>query len=127
MPSTVWHKRMGEPLNLACVDVFEPGETVLFGVTPLHPNNPAYGNIQGLVSRADSAVYDPTTGGGANNPAAVGAYPYLASQFDGHEGIDDETVNGDTLNTADRVTRLENGTLTIGYLGYRIVQPPQAI
>lgn len=104
VPSSFWTKQIQSPFNLAALDVFERGEVITFRVLPLHPNNPQYGNIQSF------------TGPGNN-------WPFLASQFDAIEGINDEV---DAEADTDPITRLPNGVLTIGFHGYKIIQPPGA-
>jgi len=106
VPSAGWTKQINSPFNLGALDVFERSEVITFRVQPLHPNNPSYGNVQSF------------TGPGSN-------WPFLASQFDAVEGIDDEIVNDDEV-VADPVTRLPSGILYIGLHGYKIIQPPGA-
>ncbi len=127
VPTAFWMKGMGGPLDLAACDVFEPGDSANFKVTPLHPNNPAFGNIQSLMLQGTDITYDITKGGGVNDPFPAGPFPFLASQFDGHEGINDQTLAGDSTTTADRVTRSPDGIITIGYQGYKLVQPPRGV
>jgi len=105
VPSPAWTKQINSPFGLAALDVFERGEVIGFRVQPQHPNNPAYGDIQSF------------TGPGSN-------WPFLGSQYDTIEGINDQTdaAAGDE----DPVTRLANGILFIGFHGYRIIQPPGA-
>lgn len=121
IPSHFWDtvKEMG------CFDVFEPNDVVQIRATPLHPMNPEYGNIQGLGAINADYGYDSATGGGVNDPFPVGNWPWISSQYDGHEGINGETLAGDNSASAtDRITRLPNGVLTIGFWGYKIVQAP---
>lgn len=121
IPSHFWDtvKEMG------CFDVFEPNDVVQIRATPLHPMNPEFGNIQGLgVINPDYGI-DTATGGGPNNPFPVGNWPWISSQYDGHEGINGETLTGDySENAVDRITRLPDGVLTIGFWGYKICQAP---
>lgn len=125
IPSEFWDsvKEMG------CYDVFEPNDVVQFRVTPTHPMNPQYGNIQGLGVINPDYTFDPVNGQGTNDPFPVGSWPWIGSQYDGHEGINGETLSGDDSDAAvDRVTRLPDGVLTIGFWGYKIVQaPPVAV
>jgi hypothetical protein len=125
VPSAFWTKNFGEPFPLGALDVFEPGESVTFKVTPTHPNNPAYGNVSSLVHKNASYGLPSATGLTTNDPLPAGPFPFIQGTYDGHEGINDETIDTDTDTTTDRITRSENGILTIGYVGYRIVQPPQ--
>lgn len=104
VPSTFWTRAINEPWELGALDFFERGEVITIKVTPQHPSNPQYGNIQQF---------------GIGNPI----YPSLASQWDCVEGIDDR-VTPDLV--SDPVTRVYDGILTIGLHGYRIVQPAGA-
>jgi hypothetical protein len=122
IPTQFWGKGFGDAVPLAECDVFEPGDSVVFKVTPNHPLNPAFGNIQGLMYQGSDFVFDPQ-----NDPMPAGPFPFLAGQFDGHEGINDETLQGDSDTTADRVTRAFDAIITIGYQGYKIVQAPQGV
>lgn len=122
VPSHFWEIQR----ELACYDVFEPAETIVFNVTPLHPNNPEFGNIQSLGVINAAYDFNENTGAANNNPFPVGVYPYRASQYDGHEGINDETLTGDLgEGTVDRVTRAYNGILTLGFWGYKLLQATQ--
>lgn len=127
IPSSLWTDGENGPVDLACYDVLEPGEEVIVRVNPLHINNPAYGNISGLAALNASYTFNPVTGVAANNPLPVGSWPFLQSQFDGHEGINDETLLGDTSVDVDRVTRIADGVLVIGYMGFRIIAAPGSL
>jgi hypothetical protein len=105
VPSSFWTTSINEPFALGALDFFERGEVMTIKVLPLHPNNPAFGNLSGY---------------GAPNPA----YPFLDSGWDAIEGINDE--NNPAAGDLDPVTRVQNGILTIGFHGYRIVQPAGA-
>lgn len=105
VPSSFWTTSINEPFKLGALDFFERGEVLTIKVLPLHPNNPAFGNLSGY---------------GAPNPA----YPFLDSGWDAIEGINDE--NNAAAGDIDPVTRVQNGILTIGFHGYRIVQPAGA-
>lgn len=124
IPSAMWSEGFNKPAELSCYDVLEPSEEVIISVTPTHVNNPPFGNISDLVARNDDFTFDPATGVAANNPLPVGSWPFLAGQFDGHEGINDETLDGDTSVTVDRVVRTYDATLIIGFRGFRIIAPP---
>jgi phosphoribosyl-AMP cyclohydrolase len=129
VPSTFWTDRDGGMVALPTIDVFEPGEIIDVVVEPTHPNNPAYGNIQNLFyfnTGAGYDDYDSATGIAANNPAPVGQFPSLAGQFDGHEGTDAASLPRATANTKDPASRNATGYLTVGYIGYRILQGPSA-
>lgn len=104
VPSTFWTKEINSPFELGALDVFERGEVLTWKVLPLHPNNPAYGNLSAF---------------GAPNPL----YPFLDSQYDAVEGINDFN---DPDATSDPITRLPNGVMTIGFHGYKIIQPAGA-
>lgn len=127
VPSSLWVHGQNGPQKLAVEDVFDPGETIEIEAIPLHPVNPAYGNISSLARRQDTFTYAAAAGGAANDPLPVGPFPFIGGQFDGHEGIDDETINGDASTTPDRVVRDASGILTVGYMGYKIVQAPIAL
>jgi hypothetical protein len=101
LPSAFYSQQINAAFNLGALDFFERGEVLEWRVTPLHSNNPNFGN--------------------ASAYAVGGVYPFLASQYDVHEGIVDPVV---ALQTTDPVVRLPEGILTIGFHGYRIVQPP---
>lgn len=105
VPSSFWTTSINEPFKLGALDFFERGEVMTIKVLPLHPNNPAFGNLSGY---------------GAPNPA----YPFLDSGWDAIEGINDE--NNPAAGDNDPVTRVQNGILTIGFHGFRIVQPAGA-
>ena len=102
VPSPFWTKNINEAFNLGALDFFERGEVLTFKVLPTHANNAAFGNAFGF---------------GAPNPL----YPFVDSQWDGVEGISDPN---DADFTSDPITRAPQGVLTIGFHGYRIMQPP---
>jgi hypothetical protein len=104
VPSPFWTKQINSPFNLGALDVFERGEVITFRVQPQHPNNPAFGDIQAFTG-----------------PGTV--WPFLQSQFDAVEGINDAII-ADV--ETDPVTRLPSGFLIIGLHGYKIIQPPGA-
>lgn len=106
VPSAFWTRQINSPFELGALDVFERGETLTFQVQPLHINNPPYGNIQSFAA------------GGA------GSFPFLASGWDYIEGVNDQADSA--ASDTDPITRLPDGILTIGFHGYRIVQPPGA-
>lgn len=105
VPSAFWTKAINSPFNLGALDVFERGEVLQFKVLPLHPNNPPFGN---------------TFGFSAPNPA----FPFVDSGYDAVEGVSDPSLAA--AGDADPVNRVPNGILTIGFHGYRIVQPAGA-
>jgi hypothetical protein len=105
MPSSLWVKSNGDAFELGALDFFERNQVIRFDVQPLHPPNPAYGNISGF------------TGPG-------GEWPFVDSGWDAIEGVSDPaSVDVDNV---DPVTRNPTGVLTIGFHGYRIWQPPGA-
>lgn len=101
VPSAFYSKSINEAFELGALDFFERGETIAFEVTPTHLANPPAGNLSGY--------------------AAGGLYPFLASQYDVHEGINDAL---NPAATTDPITRLADGILFIVLHGFRIVQPP---
>jgi hypothetical protein len=105
VPSTFWTKSINEPFDLAALDFFERGEVLTFNVLPTHANNAAYGNVSGF--------FGPTS-----------PFPFKESQWDTVEGINDTADNSDP--ESDPITRAPQGILTIGFHGYRIIQPPGA-
>lgn len=98
VPSSFWTQGINGLFQLAALDFFERGSALEFDVTPTHTNNPAVGNLSG---------YGP------------GVFPFIDSQYDHHEGINDPS---DPNVTTDPVTRVENAFLHIGFHGIRIVQ-----
>ncbi len=122
VPTVFWCQGVSDPYELAALDFFERGEILTVKVQPNHVNNPPVGNVDG----------DTIWGTGV-----PGSYPYLSGQYDQHEGI--AYPNGpsgankgqiDATNPAllafgqsDLIQRLPDGILTIGWEGYRIIQP----
>lgn len=104
VPSTWWTKSINEPWELGALDFFERGEVLTLDILPMHPNNPNFGNVS------------------ANNPLNP-LWPFLGSQFDAVEGINDAARAAYT-GTFDPVTRNPAAIMTIGWHGYRIVQAP---
>lgn len=107
------------PFDLAALDVFERGSVLTWQVQPTHPNNPSFGNV-------DNACVFPRLAAIAN---FADGYPFLAGQFDSHEGVctPGAITRGDaagewTSITADVVSRATNGIFYVGLEGYRIVQ-----
>lgn len=112
VPSVFWSEGIATPTDLAALDFFERGEVLTFNVQPNHVNNPSAGNV-------DGALIYPTVGAG---------WPFLDGQFDRHEGVgtpDAFTFPGSVFEVLsdDVISRLPDGILTIGYMGYRILQP----
>lgn len=101
IPSAWYSESINSPFQLGALDFFERGETVQWKVTPTHVNNPPAGNLSAY--------------------AAGGVYPFLGSQYDVHEGIQDPRI-ADV--TTDPVTRLPDGILYLMLHGFRIIQPP---
>lgn len=104
VPSPFWTKAINEPFDLGALDFFERGEVLTFKVLPTHANNASFGNAFGF---------------GAPNPL----FPFSEAQWDAVEGINDP--NTADL-TEDPIVRAPQGVLTIGFHGYRIIQPPGA-
>lgn len=101
VPSSLWAPGFNQMVQLPVLDYWEKGETVEVTVEPLHVNNPAAGNIQAL----------------------LGSMPYLAGQFDGHEGIMYDAWQC-TEGVPDIIARRPAGVLVIELFGYKILQPP---
>jgi hypothetical protein len=121
VPTSMWSAGNNSPIDLAALDFFERGDAIVFEVQPNHVNNPPAGNVS-----APSVL--PAVGG----LIAPAGWPFVEGQFDAHEGIaslgaSTANVDGDTrlpnLLATDPVSRLPNGILTIGFEGYRILQP----
>lgn len=106
VPSSMWVKASGDAFPLAALDFFERGETITFSIVPMHQPNPAFGNISGFATGFTD-------------------FPFIDSQWDAIEGINDQAQDNDD-NGVDPIERLPNGILTIGFHGYRIYQPPGA-
>jgi hypothetical protein len=104
VPTSFYTEQINSPFDLAALDFFEKSEVLSWTVSPTHPNNPSYGNVSGI--------------------GTGGSFPFIASQYDVHEGINDPELNNVTN---DPITRLPSGTLIIGFHGYRIYQPPGVV
>lgn len=114
IPTTQWAEETNKAVPLSALDMFERSTIVQITVRPTHINNPAAGNVSG------------------DNVFGSAGWPFLAGQYDPHEGIvtpdafssigADGVVNDRATN--DSVTRAPNGILYIGFRGYRIMQPP---
>lgn len=104
VPSPFWTKAINEPFDLGALDFFERGEVLTFKVLPTHANNAAFGNAFGF-----------------GTPNVL--FPFAESQWDAIEGINDP--NTAELQT-DPIVRAPQGVLTIGFHGYRIIQPAGA-
>jgi hypothetical protein len=105
VPSAFYTQDINSPFQLAALDFFERGETLQWQVIPNHVNNPQAGNASGY--------------GGPPGP-----FPFIGSQYDVHEGIVDPLIPASPAGTPDPETRLFDGTLIIGFHGFRIEQPP---
>lgn len=101
IPSAFYSESINAAFQLGALDFFERGETIQWKVIPTHVNNPPAGNLSGF--------------------AAGGLFPFLSSQFDVQEGVNDEL---DPNATVDPITRLPDGILWVGLHGIKIVQPP---
>jgi hypothetical protein len=122
VPSSMWTRQINSPFELGALDFFERGETLTVKYQPLHVNNPPAGNVTGSLVMAGAGAL----GSGPDN------WPFAEGQFDAHEGVATPgasviaTKGDENLPTAlnvDSVERLPNGILTIGWHGYRIIQP----
>lgn len=105
VPSPLWVKGLNDPFELGALDFFERGEVLQFNVLPLHQANPAGGNLSSY--------------------AAIPPFPFIDSQWDAVEGINDQAQVLAESET-DPVVRFPQGILTIGFHGYRIYQPAGA-
>ena len=101
VPSSFYTESINSAFQLGAFDFFERGETLQWKVRPTHVNNPPAGNLSGY--------------------AAGGLFPFLSSQFDVQEGINDQL---DPDATEDPIQRLPDGILVVGFHGIKIVQPP---
>jgi len=123
VPSAFWSMSINAPWDLGALDFFERGEVITVQVSPTHVNNPPVGNADGkniyfgqLLAPAGSVI----------------GFPFLSGQYDPHEGIVtpgayvlDNGVDPVVVGTAqtDPIVRLPDGILTLGWEGYRIIQP----
>jgi hypothetical protein len=118
VPSSMWSKSINEGVPLGALDFFERGEVISIQVAPNHVNNPSSGNVDG--NMIFGSIFGSST---------ATSWPFLAGQYDAHEGIATPTVVNTSEEeqsitiTSDPVTRLPDGILTIGWEGYRIIQP----
>lgn len=121
VPSSFWSTAINSPFTLGALDFFERGEVITVKVQPTHVNNPPVGNVDG------SQVLPAVAGLGV-----AAGWPFVAGQFDAHEGVATpgaSTIGAlapgelPTLLATDSVERLPDGILTIGWEGYRIMQP----
>lgn len=101
VPSALWAPGLDQMLQLPALDFYQRGDIIRFRVVPNHVNNPAAGNVQTL----------------------VGALPYLASQYDAHEGIVYTAAVADAA-AADTVVRQPDGILVLALHGYKILAAP---
>jgi hypothetical protein len=124
VPSSFWSPEINAPFDLGALDFFERGEVLTIAVQPNHVNNPPAGNIDG------GAIF-----------GTAGGFPFLAGQFDPQEGVSEPVTGGPeipvspiafatpprtgdiVIGTTESVQRLPDGILTIGWEGYRIIQP----
>lgn len=111
LPTPGWSPGHGHWQDLGFVDIFERGELLQVQVTPSHVNNPPAGNVDGL-----------------NIFGAPAAWPFLAGQYDAHEGIvtpGGVSVSGGVVTriAADPMVRLPDGIFTVLFDGYRIMNP----
>lgn len=102
VPSTMWTKAINSPWELGALDVFERGQVMEFDLTPLHVANPAAGNVSGFAP-------------------ANALWPFIESQYDAVEGVNDPALAG---LTTDPILRQANAIAIIGFHGFLIVQQP---
>jgi hypothetical protein len=121
VPSSMWSPQINAPSELGALDFFERGEVLTIQVQPNHVNNPPAGNADG------HNLFG----------LAAGSFPFLNGQYDPHEGIASNATNQGGMfivdnhqgvtdlygATTDLIQRLPDGILTIGWQGYRIIQP----
>lgn len=119
VPSAFWTTEVNAPFDLGALDVWERGTTITVKATPTHVNNPPAGNVDSEAVFAQAASLSPSLTG----------WPFVAGQYDTHEGIcTPECVTrgaseGDYVPLAtDTITRTPDGILIIGWEGYRIKQ-----
>lgn len=125
VPSAFWSTSINAPWDLGALDFFERGEVITVQVSPTHVNNPPVGNADG------KNIYYGQLFAGAGS--TIG-FPFLSGQYDPHEGIvtpgaflyepgaEPSPGTWGTVKT-DPIVRLPDGILTIGWEGYRIIQP----
>lgn len=106
VPSSLWTEQINSPFALGALDFWARNTVMTIKISPLHANNPAFGNVSAFT----------------NGAGATGNFPFLGSQYDVAEGIVDEA----STETSDPITRSPDGILVIGYHGYHIVQPAGA-
>jgi hypothetical protein len=115
VPSSFWSPEINAPQELGALDFFERGEILTFEVTPNHVNNPPAGNADGqLIWQMLSPTGE--------------VWPFVQGQYDPHEGIATPCAisaadNGPVPVTPDPIQRLPDGIMTLGWEGYRIIQP----
>ena len=107
VPSCFWTTQINSPFELGALDFYGRSDVIEFRVTPTHINNPNFGNLSGY--------------------GAGGVFPFLDSQYDHHEGINDQENPIVVAGDPDPVQRLPQGIIIIGLHGYRIIQPPGAV
>ncbi len=120
VPTSMWSPEINAPFELGALDFFERGEVLTIQVQPTHVNNPAAGNVDG------ECIFPAAAAGGFLG------YPFVDGQYDSHEGVctpngvlmgDSGQANDWGPTSTDSVARLPSGILTIGWEGYRILQP----
>lgn len=124
VPSALWQPGDGKGNPMPALDFFERAEVINFYVQPTHPANPSFGNVDG------NSIF-PIGATGAER------WPYIASQFDLHEGIQTPAPLAVGVGSpppilyspvgatgTGLVSRLPDGVFIIGFDGYRILQTP---
>lgn len=118
LPSAMWVTESNSPVPLAALDFYDRGDVITATIQPMHPNNPAVGNIDGRQIFPSSGV-------------TAEAWPFQAGQYDAHEGIATPLAStfevapepdGAVPVTTDPVQRLPDGVLFLVLEGYRIGQ-----
>jgi hypothetical protein len=100
VPSSLFAPGFESSMQLPVLDYYDKGETIEVIAQPNHVNNPPFGNIQ----------------------TVSGALPFLAGQFDAHEGIG--YTAGILAGQADTIVRQPDGILVVVLHGFRIVSAP---
>ncbi len=126
VPSSMWSPQINAPQDLGALDFFERGEVLTIQVQPTHVNNPPAGNVTGQYALPFGVASAGGVPGGD-------FWPFLDGQYDAHEGIATPSTSTVDVNnnsdpspliiTSDKIQRLPDGILIIGWEGYRIIQP----
>lgn len=101
VPTSLWAPGWDQMVQLPVLDYWEKGDSIEVELEPMHVNNPMAGNIQAL----------------------LGSMPFLGGQFDGQEGIMYPSWQC-TPGQSDTIQRRPSGVFVLGFLGFKILQPP---